>query len=389
MNRWLFYYIDDVSGQLTGGGRSVRSLVLGLRERNAIDPVFVSQCRGTLTRDLEEEGLPVQVVPLPERLDVYDGAALEYSIREKAQAARALLRYNQKIRGVIRDHEIEGVWTRRTRGVLQVGIASWLEQCPLVWDIGVEKQPKELVWMLQILSLLLADKVVTQAKVQPRLVFGRTLSSLLPSKFRAIYPGIAPDRAAQLRDTAIQSSGESTKLVSIGSIHPRKNQKMLLQAFAEVYQNHPEATLDLVGPAKDEAYAKHLESFVDSSGLSDAVRFDGWRDDVPDLLGRSDLLVLSSHREGVPHVIREAMFAEVPVVATAVGGVPEAVVDGKTGFLVPDDGVDEMRDRISDLLSHPDERRAMGKKGGQLAQRRFSREAWLSEYADLLQELSR
>jgi glycosyltransferase involved in cell wall biosynthesis len=389
MNRWLFYYIDDVSGQLTGGGRSVRSLVLGLRERNAIDPVFVSQCRGTLTRDLEEEGLPVQVVPLPERLDVYDGAALEYSIREKAQAARALLRYNQKIRGVIRDHEIEGVWTRRTRGVLQVGIASWLEQCPLVWDIGVEKQPKGLVWMLQILSLLLADKVVTQAKVQPRLVFGRTLSSLLPSKFRAIYPGIAPDRAAQLREAAVQSGDKSTNLVSIGSIHPRKNQEMLLRAFAEVHQEHPDAVLDLVGPEKDEAYAECLRRFVGSSGLSDAVRFHGWRDDVPDLLGRSDLLVLSSHREGVPHVIREAMFAEVPVVATAVGGVLEAVEDGKTGFLVPDDGVDEMRDRISDLLSHPEERKAMGKRGYKLAQRRFSREAWLSEYADLLQGLSR
>jgi glycosyltransferase involved in cell wall biosynthesis len=389
MNRWLFYYIDDVSGQLTGGGRSVRNLVLGLRERGAIDPVFVSQCRGTLTRDLEEESLPVQVVPLPSRLDVYDGAALEYSMREKAQAARALLRYNQKIRGVIREHEIEGVWSRGTRGILQVGVTSRQEQVPLVWDIGVEQQPKGLVWMLHILSLLLADKVVTQAKVQPRLVFGRTLSSLLQSKFRAIYPGIAPDRAAQLREAAAQSSGESTNLVSIGSIHPRKNQEMLLRAFTGVHQEHPDAVLNLVGPAKDEAYAERLRRFVDSSGLNDAVRFHGWRDDVPDLLGRSDLLVMSSHREGVPHVIREAMFAEVPVVATAVGGVPEAVEDGTTGFLVPDDGVDEMRDRISDLLSHPEERRAMGKRGDQLAQRRFSREAWLSEYADLLQELSR
>ena len=389
MNRWLFYHIDDANDQLTGGGRSVRNLVLGLHESDAIDPVFVSQRKGTLIRDLEEEGLPVQVVPLPDRLDVYDGAALTYSIREKAQAARALLRYNQKICRVVRDYEIDGIWARGTRGVLQVGVASWKEQIPLVWDIGVEQQPKGLVWMLHILSLLLADKIVTQAKVQPRLVFGRTLSSLVPTKFRTIYPGIAADRTAQLRGGAIQASGESTKLVSIGSIHPRKNQEMLLRAFAGVHQEHPDAILDLVGPEKDEAYAERLKCFVDSSGLNDAVRFHGWRDDVPDLLGRSDLLVLSSHREGVPHVIREAMFAEVPVVATAVGGVPEAVVDRKTGFLVPDDGVDEMRDRISDLLSHPDERRAMGKKGGQLAQRRFSREAWLSEYADLLQGLSR
>ena len=389
MNRWLFYHIDDANDQLTGGGRSVRNLVLGLHEGDAIDPVFVSQRKGTLTRDLEGEGLAVQVVPLPDCLDVYDGAALDYSIVEKARAVQALLQYNRKIGAVVRDFGGDGVWTRGTRGVLQAGIASWLEQCPLVWDIGAEERPTGIVWMLQVLSLLLSDKVVPQAKIYPSLLFGRTLSNLFPSAFQAIYPGIAPDRAAQLREAAVQSGDKSTNLVSIGSIHPRKNQEMLLRAFAGVHQEHPDAVLDLVGPAKDKAYAVRLKRFVDSSGLSDAVRFHGWRDDVPDLLGRSDLLVMSSHREGVPHVIREAMFAEVPVVATAVGGVPEAVEDGETGFIVPDDGVDEMRDRISDLLSHPEERRAMGKRGGQLAQRRFSREAWLSEYADLLQELSR
>ncbi len=389
MNRWLFYYLDDPSDQLTGGGRSVRNLVLGLRDGDVIDPVFVSQCRGTLTRDMEKEGLPVLVVPLPDRLDVYDGAALKYSMREKAQAARALLRYNQKILEVVREHEVGGVWTRGTRGVLQVGIACWQEKVPLVWDIGVERQPQGMIWILHMLSLLLSDKVVTQAEVQPQLVFGRTLSRLVSSRFQTIYPGIATERTAQLRKSNAQSSDESKNIVSIGSIHPRKNQKMLLRAFSEVHQDHPDAVLDLVGPVKDEAYAKDLKNYVDSRGLNDAVRFRGWRNDVPDLLGRSDVLVLSSHREGVPHVIREAMFAEVPVVATSVGGVPEAVEDGETGFLVPLGCGEEMSDRINYLLSHPERRKEMGNKGCQLAQRRFAREAWLCGYAELLQELSR
>jgi glycosyltransferase involved in cell wall biosynthesis len=82
------------------------------------------------------------------------------------------------------------------------------------------------------------------------------------------------------------------------------------------------------------------------------------------------------------------MFAEVPVIATAVGGVPEAVNDGETGFLVPPGAVEKLGECIDYLLSYPDERERMGRRGLELAQRRFSREKWLSKYANVLHELS-
>mgnify|MGYP006279378203 CR=1 FL=1 len=82
------------------------------------------------------------------------------------------------------------------------------------------------------------------------------------------------------------------------------------------------------------------------------------------------------------------MYAEVPVVATAVGGVLEAVKDGETGFLVPPGEVDELGECIDYLLSHSNERERMGRRGLELAQRRFSREKWLSKYATVLHGLS-
>jgi glycosyltransferase involved in cell wall biosynthesis len=78
------------------------------------------------------------------------------------------------------------------------------------------------------------------------------------------------------------------------------------------------------------------------------------------------------------------MYAGTPVVATAVGGVPEAIDDGKTGFLVPQGAPEEMSNRINYLLSNSEAREKMGEAGLRLAQSRFSKDTWLSDYAELL-----
>lgn len=388
MARWLFYYVENPSDKITGGGRSVRNLILGLRGNRGVDPVFVSQCKGGLTQKLADDGVHVRTVPLPDRLDVYDEKALDYSLADKARSVRALLQYNRKMRAVVDECAADGIWARGTRGVLQVGGAAWATQTPLVWDIGGEQPARGIIWMLHALGLFLSDGVVTQAEAQSEIVFGRFLSAACSSKFRTIHPGISSTRISQLRKAASRADEGRKLLINVGSIHPRKNQMMTLQAFEKVRGNHPEVRLDLVGPVKDEQYLYALKNFVERHSLDECVQFLGWRDDVPELLGRSDGLVLSSRREGVPHVVREAMYAEVPVVATAVGGVLEAVKDGETGFLVPPGEVDELGECIDYLLSHSNERERMGRRGLELAQRRFSREKWLSKYATVLHGLS-
>jgi len=307
--RWLFYYVDNNSGPLTGGDRSVRDLVLGLSKSGNITPVFVSQRNGKLTHLMAQEGVPVRVVPLPERLDVYDKKVLDYSLAEKARSLRALIDYNRKIWEVIEDCEAKGIWTRGTRGILQVGLSAWWNQAPLVWDIGVEHHPRGIVWMLHGLSLFLSNKVVTQGEEQPATVCGRILSTVCSSRFETIHPGLAATRISELREATLQQSNEENHLITVASIHPRKNQMMTLRAFAGVCRDHPSAQLSLVGPVKNQKYFRILKAFVRRNGLNDRVHFLGWRDDVPELMGQSDGLVLSSRREGDHHVDREAMFA--------------------------------------------------------------------------------
>lgn len=386
MDRWLFYYSDTPGRGLTGGGRSIKSLVLGLNERG-IDPLFVTPREGAVAQELRKRGVAVRLVPLPGPLDVYDKKVLRYGTLRKVRAGVALLQYNSAIHDLAEEENIDGMWARGIRSMLQVGLASWWGRRPLVWDIGVENRPEGLIWGLHALGLALADRVVTQAKRQPRIVFGRALTTAFRNQFQPIYPGIDSRRGNALREAAKNRSDGRTQIVNIGSVHPRKNQKMSLEAFTYVAEKHPDAILNIVGEVKHEDYLSDLQEFVDARGIGERVHFLGWCDDVPALLGDSTVLLLSSRREGVPHVIREAMFAELPVVATAVGGVPEAVVDGETGFLVPEDDAEQMGQRISALLSSPTQRNRMGEKALRFARRRFSQNAWLESYANLLRNV--
>jgi len=101
------------------------------------------------------------------------------------------------------------------------------------------------------------------------------------------------------------------------------------------------------------------------------VRWLGFRDDVPDLLRLSDLLVLSSIDEPFGRVIVEAMAAELPVVATNAGGVPEIVVDGETGLLVPAGEDEPLAEAILEMLGDPGRARKMAVAGRQRALEKF------------------
>jgi glycosyltransferase involved in cell wall biosynthesis len=111
-----------------------------------------------------------------------------------------------------------------------------------------------------------------------------------------------------------------------------KGVDLLLEAWPSVVGQVPTARLLVVGegPLRDDLVAQ-----LASHGLQDSVDFLGYRDDVPHVLHASDLLVLPSRSEGMPLAALEAFGCGLPVVAHAVGGVPELVVDGLNGRLVP------------------------------------------------------
>jgi glycosyltransferase involved in cell wall biosynthesis len=133
---------------------------------------------------------------------------------------------------------------------------------------------------------------------------------------------------------------------------------------------------------KDELEAKAL-----SLGLADVVTFAGIRSDVPQILAALDVFVLPSLWEGMPNAILEAMAAGLPVVATAVGGTPEVVADGKTGLLVPSHNPAAMAEAMERLLRSPDLRHRMGQAGREQVLQHFTVERMVAQTQKLYQQL--
>jgi glycosyltransferase involved in cell wall biosynthesis len=186
------------------------------------------------------------------------------------------------------------------------------------------------------------------------------------------------DRAAARRAAGI--SGDGPIIGTVARLEPVKDQALLLRAFAAVVAAEPAARLCLVG---DGSLRSALRDQAIAAGLGDAVRFLGHRDDVAALLPLFDVFALSSISEGLPLTLLEAMAAGLPCVATDVGAMADAVVEGQSGLLVPARDDAGLAAALLQLLRHPDQARQMGEKGRQRARSHFDLRVMVRRYEDL------
>lgn len=171
-------------------------------------------------------------------------------------------------------------------------------------------------------------------------------------------------------------------LVCVANLRPVKNHALLLEAVAAVRASFPEVRLVLVG---DGPSADALGRQARELGLGEQVVFAGSRADGWRFHAAGDLSVLASVSEGFPNALVEAQALGVPVVATAVGGVGEAVRDQRTGLLVPEGDVAAMVNAILSLLRDPGRGQAMGLTA-RAETRKFSRESVIEKMLALYQE---
>lgn len=170
-------------------------------------------------------------------------------------------------------------------------------------------------------------------------------------------------------------------LVSVGRLKQPKDFGTLVEALAGVEADF-EALVVGDGPDRDA-----VAQAIHDRGLADRVELTGTREDVAQILARADVFVLSSRSEGMPMSALEAMAAGLPVVATAVGGVPELVVDGETGFLVPPGDAPALGRALDRILDDPDLRRRLGEAGRQRAGGMFALPEWQAAHLKLYEEL--
>ena len=179
------------------------------------------------------------------------------------------------------------------------------------------------------------------------------------------------------------SASEPVRLLNIGRMSRAKNQSMLLQAAANI--KLPFA-LDIVG---DGHLRPGLENQRKALNLDNKVNFVGAVESVSEFFSSAGIFVLSSDYEGLPLSVLEAMSAGLPVVATRVGGVEEAVIDGQTGYLVERGDSNSMAQQIEVLLRDPDKRAEMGHAARTRYEQKFTLERMTSATADIYKRLLR
>lgn len=142
---------------------------------------------------------------------------------------------------------------------------------------------------------------------------------------------------------------------NVGNIRRAKNQVLFVRALARVMTGHPEARGLIVGETLvgEEHSRAEIEREIERSGLSGRVVMTGFRADVRQIMAGLAALCLTSNNEGMPNVVLEAMAEAVPVVATAVGGVPDVVRDGETGLLVEPGDENGLASAMARVLDEP------------------------------------
>ena len=183
-------------------------------------------------------------------------------------------------------------------------------------------------------------------------------------KITVVYNGMEPLRDAdegRVRLLRTQLGlGDGPVCLMIARLHEEKGHRYLFAAVPEVLARLPDVTFLLVG---DGPHREEMEADVRTRGLQRVVRFLGRREDVPELIALAAVLVLPSLAESFGFVLAEAMSFGKPVVASAIGGIPEVVTDGETGILVPPANPGRLADALCRLLTDRDLAGRMGENG--------------------------
>lgn len=196
-----------------------------------------------------------------------------------------------------------------------------------------------------------------------------------PGKVRTLHSGVdlaripVVDRAEVRRQFGIPD--KAILLGTVANLFPRKGYEVMLQALPKVVSQYPDVRYLIIGSGNPD-YERKLRGIVQKRKLGENVSFLGFQKDIYPLLSALNLYVHPSLMEGFGIAVIEAMAMKKPVIATKTGGLPDIVLDGKTGFLIPPNDSDRLSQKIVECIGHPSQLNEMGQQGCVRVEKYFS-----------------
>ncbi len=224
------------------------------------------------------------------------------------------------------------------------------------------------------------------------IVVSRAIASVMEqdgfprARLSLVYEGVPDPTPAASGRAALQALGIPAGAPVVGNVAAlsvHKDHATLLDAAGIVLRRRPETRFVIAG---DGPLRRELEARAREGGLEGRVVFAGFRNDVDRLLPAFDVFCLSSHLEGLGTSLLDAMAFGLPIVATAAGGIPEAVEDGSTGIVVPVRNPVALAQGLLALLEDPDRRRRLGAAGRKRFLERFTADRMVQETLRVYEE---
>ena len=212
-----------------------------------------------------------------------------------------------------------------------------------------------------------------------------------PEKIHVIYSGV-PERPIprEKRDELRKRYGvgpDSYPVVGIlANLREMKGHRDVIAALPAILAEFPKTVFLFAG--RDDSHGA-VEQYARERGVAHAIRFLGYVADTPSLLATLDIFMLPSHWEGLPAAIVEAMHAELPIIATAVGGIPELVRDQQEALLIPPANPSALADAVERLARDRDLASRLASAAAQRARELFSIEAMVSRTSEVYRTLLR
>jgi glycosyltransferase involved in cell wall biosynthesis len=275
---------------------------------------------------------------------------------------------------------------------LRQALAARIAGAKLLWYLSETLTPKPLKTLLLPFLYLLPNKVAMSSKAVGRYYLGE--GTKLANEATILYHPIdtskfCPDHNVEKCRREFGLKLEDRVVGIVGNISPTKGYEYLFPAAKMIKEAFPNVKFLVVGGRLKtrEKYWEKLQTLIAGLGLEKDLIMTGFRMDIPEMINSMDIFVLSSVTEGGPRVVLEAMACAKPIVATDVGLVPEVVVDGEIGIVVPSRDSKAIARAVLYLLSHPEEAREMGEKGRRRIMEQFNSEMTVQRYKKTYEEV--
>jgi glycosyltransferase involved in cell wall biosynthesis len=332
-------YVVTRGDDLGGAQVHVRDMAKAMRAAGH-EATIICGLRGDLTDQLEEQGVPFRSLP-----------HLVRPIHPIKDLSGLL-----ELRTALGDLRPDLVSLHSSKAHLIGGLAARMLDLPVLvtvhgWPFadGVPPTSRYFYAFYERFAARLASAVVTVS--HDDLDLARRHGITARGGISVIHNGMPDD--ARRRDH--NRASEPVRLLMVGRHVPQKDHRTLFRALAKL-RDKP-WTIDLVGAGPDEGKNRAIAQEL---GVAERVRFLGYRADVPDLMAETDINVLISNWEGLPRSIIEAMRAELPTVASDVGGNRELVADERTGYLAARGDADAVAHRLAGLIDDRHKRQTFG-----------------------------